>query len=357
MVQSQNKKMHLEILRILAIFLVIFNHTSPEGYLGFVNESHAVLYGVDMFFSVFCKAGVPIFFMISGALLLGKQESLRVLYTKRVLRMVIVLLLVSVPNYLLLSKDTPRSVFGFFRTIYTDTARTALWYLYAYICFLIMLPFLRAMAAHLKGKDYRYLLAVHIVLSVCLTVTDKFLFTEGHNPYISVAIALEAAIFYPLMGYYIENIAEQSSFHKRNYLLAGAASLAAILITCVVSQIYYHLNPGTLDNAGYQTFFEMLICVPAISLFFILKGTVVMSADGFLKKLVIQLGSAVFGLYLIENFCRLLLSPVIIRTLKPVTGSFVAAIAVVMATMVTGFAIICALKNIPFVKKLVNKLI
>lgn len=357
MVQSKNKKIHLELLRILAIFFVIFNHTSPEGYLGFASESNAVLYGTNMFLSVLCKVGVPIFFMISGALLLGKQESLRVLYKKRVLRIAVVLLLISVPNYILLSGDSPRSMFGFFRTIYTDTARTALWYLYAYICFLIMLPFIRAMAAQLKRKDYRYLLAVHIVLSVFLLVTDKFVFTKGHNPYISVAIALESSLFYPLMGYYIEHIAEKSSFNKKNYLLAGALSVAAIAATCVTSQIYYTVFAGSLDNAAYQTFFEMLICIPALSLFFILKGTVRIKHEGFLSRLIMQLGGAVFGLYLIENFCRLLLSPVILKYVKPLTGDFAAAVLVVITTMITGFAVICLLKNLPLVKKLVNKFI
>ena len=357
MIRSNSKKTHIEVLRILAITLVIFNHTSPEGYLGFANESNAVLYGIDMFLSVLCKIGVPIFFMISGALLLGKQESFKALYTKRVLRMVIVLLIISIPNYILLSGDSPLSVFGFFQKIYTDTARTALWYLYAYICFLIMLPFLRAMAANLRGKDYKYLLILHIVFLVSLMTLDKFVFTEGHNRYIYVAIALEAPIFYPLMGYYIENVVKKSSFCKKNYLLAGIASFAAIVVTCVVSQIFYNVYQGTLDNAAYQTFFEMLICIPAISVYFIFKGTVKISSDGTKKRILLQLGSAVFGLYLIENFCRLLISPVINKFLTPVIGGLASSVVLVIATMIMGFAVIVLLKNIPFVKKLVNKLI
>ena len=64
--------------------------------------------------------------MISGALLIGRQESLRDLYKKRVLRMAVVLLLISIPNYIWHSVGSALSVSGFLRMIYTSTARTAL---------------------------------------------------------------------------------------------------------------------------------------------------------------------------------------------------------------------------------------
>lgn len=123
---KKDKKMYLEVLRILCIFFVMFNHTTPTGYLAFVGESNAVLYALYLFCSVLCRIAVPVFFMISGALLLGKTEPIRVVFMKRILRMAAVLLLISIPNYIWLTKDTTLGVIGFFRTIYTQTATTAL---------------------------------------------------------------------------------------------------------------------------------------------------------------------------------------------------------------------------------------
>ncbi|MBQ4207096.1 MAG: acyltransferase [Clostridia bacterium] len=267
MTQPKTKKLYLEALRILCIFLVMFNHTAPNGYLAFIGESNRLLYCLYLFLSVLCKVAVPIFFMISGALLIGRQESLRDLYQKRVLRMAVVLLLISIPNYIWHSMGSALSAFGFLRMIYTSTARTALWYLYAYLAFLIMLPFLRAMAARLQAREYQYLLAVHIAFTVTLTVLDNFVFPEGHNAHISAAIALEPYLFYPLMGYYVEHVLDQSAFTPKNCRLAAAAAAAAIVITCVVSVLYYRVCPPP-DHAAYEACFGLLICVPALAIYF-----------------------------------------------------------------------------------------
>ena len=73
---KNNKILYLEIMRIIAIFFVIFNHTNKMGYLAFMNYSYSDLrYWLYMFVSIFCKFSVPLFFMISGALYLEKEHS------------------------------------------------------------------------------------------------------------------------------------------------------------------------------------------------------------------------------------------------------------------------------------------
>ena len=43
--------------------------------------------------------------------------------------------------------------------------------------------------------------------------------------------------------------------------------------------------------------------------------------------------------------------------LCPITGNFIATIITILAVMAVGFAAICLLKNIPYLKKVVNKFI
>lgn len=50
------------MLRILAIFLVVFNHTGDRGFMLFAAQTQAVLYFPYMLCSVFCKIAVPLFF-------------------------------------------------------------------------------------------------------------------------------------------------------------------------------------------------------------------------------------------------------------------------------------------------------
>lgn len=66
--------LHLDLLRLMAILFVIFNHTSDRGYFLFADSVGSWLYFPYMASSVLCKVAVPIFFMISGALLLPKEN-------------------------------------------------------------------------------------------------------------------------------------------------------------------------------------------------------------------------------------------------------------------------------------------
>ena len=101
MEKIQRKKMYIEFIRIIAGFFVIFNHTRERGFFLFASyPENSIQYWLYLFLSVFCKFSVPMFFAISGALLLSKDEPIKELYKKRVLKMVLVLLLFSFLYYL-----------------------------------------------------------------------------------------------------------------------------------------------------------------------------------------------------------------------------------------------------------------
>ena len=67
------KKYYLEAVRITAVLLVMYNHSAP--FMSFATQ-HGVQYAVSFFLSLVCKAAVPLFYMVSGALLLGKMKAL-----------------------------------------------------------------------------------------------------------------------------------------------------------------------------------------------------------------------------------------------------------------------------------------
>ena len=75
---AKNKNiLYVEILRIICIVLVIFNHTNYLGYVYFLSfDIGSLPYWFYMVFSVITGISIPMFFMISGMLLLGKTESI-----------------------------------------------------------------------------------------------------------------------------------------------------------------------------------------------------------------------------------------------------------------------------------------
>ena len=74
---GKKKILYVEILRIICIVFVIFNHTNYMGYVYFLSFDNGTLpYWFYMFFTVIAGISVPIFLMISGMLLLGKMNPL-----------------------------------------------------------------------------------------------------------------------------------------------------------------------------------------------------------------------------------------------------------------------------------------
>lgn len=69
--EARRKKTYIELIRIIAIFLVIFNHV--DGYDLFA-ETTGKQDLVLILITMITRINVPLFLMISGAMLLGKTN-------------------------------------------------------------------------------------------------------------------------------------------------------------------------------------------------------------------------------------------------------------------------------------------
>lgn len=100
---------YFDVLRVLAILLVVFNHL--PGYLLYQTCSGLKAWAY-MLLTMFTRINVPLFLMVSGALLLGKEESTSRLIKHRVSRIVAVTVLFSALCYFLKAEDP--TLGGFF---------------------------------------------------------------------------------------------------------------------------------------------------------------------------------------------------------------------------------------------------
>lgn len=352
-----NKRLlHLDMLRLLAIYLVIFNHTGERGYMLFANDMDSAWFILYLLCSVFCKVAVPIFFMISGALLLPKQETVGELFTKRILRMLVVLLLISIPYYIWLHRDQGLRLTSFLSYIYENSASTSLWYLYSYIALLLMMPFLRSMVRGLSPADYLYLIAGYLVIvgivpcvEFCLWGGDKTV-----HPSFNPVLFLTQNVFYALVGYYVEHILDVVKYGKRLIIpvvLLNMVSFAATVILTV-----HLLRSGETETVQLEQFFNCFICVPAITLYTLMKSMGGRIRSCWIKRYLPVLGGAVFGVYLIEKFARALTDPVYHFAL-PVVGSFGATLIWCFAVLILSLAVVMMLKRTPIMGKLVNRFI
>lgn len=300
---QKKKYLYLEAMRILACFFVIFNHTGKAGYMLFTKrEVGSIQYFAYMFISIFCKFSVPIFFAISGVLLLSKeQESLGRLWKKRVLKIVVTLVVFSGLYYgqIVLSGQQTFDIQKFFWQLYDSDWNFSYWYLYAYIAMLMVLPFLRTMAKHLETKYFYYMFALVIFFKNILPFL-QFLFWNGMhslNGQLNIGWLTADIFFYPMLGYFLQYRVKDIEKKGKLILILWAVDIMGIALACYAT----HLRITRTGEMEAQVFHNYFVMINMATLFLTIKYLFVRyrtKVPWWMEKLICSLGGCTFGIYL-----------------------------------------------------------
>ena len=343
-------KTYLDVLKVLAIFLVLWNHTDTgfDLYNRVLDMPQHMLY---LCFSIFDKIAVPLFFMCSGALLLGREESWRKLLTHRVRRFALILLIVSAINYLQYYNDSSNfSFYDFISRLYTGSVRTPLWYLYAYLAFLLSLPFLRKLARCMREQDYYWLVGFFIVTQL-LSVVDFFWF-HGENYHSSDFRFFTSVnyVVYSLYGFYIDRVMKKERLNMETLtvlIMVSALSVGATYLLTQWRMAYLHV--WTSNNS--QAFFNTFIAIPSITVFCFAKLWYTrhpVSERAAARWALLSVGT--FGTYLFERFWRDN-TEAVFDLLYPKLGSFGSSLVHILAACALGIAVSLLYKLVTGVMK------
>lgn len=291
------KKTYIECLRIIAIILVIYNHTRELGFTLYQYTSDACSYYLSVFMIPVCKTAVPIFLMISGATLLGKKEDYRQLFSGRIARYVGIILFWGTLQYLRYVRTGKAgvSVRNWWNNIYSSPKLETYWYLYLYLGFLLLLPLLRKAVSGMTDKDYRYLFGLSCVSSILSMI--------GHfsGCFINNSVFLLPSVFlYPILGYWIDNAL--NSPHGKD---ARKYGLAAILPLCVIVSVSLIYARDTDWNGDFMEAIQCFTPIVSFGIFGFIKCMVAGHPHSArLKKAILAVGDTAFGIYLTEDMIR-----------------------------------------------------
>ena len=341
----QHLRTHLDMIKILAIFLVLLNHTGGRLFTMYTQETSAVLQWLMLAHASFIKMAVPLFFMCSGALLLGREEPYSRLLSKRVMRFVVLLVVVSVITYLgNATEEKPATLLGFLSAFYRGKISTHLWYLYNYICFLLSAPFLRKIAAKMRDMDF-YWLIVLVLIEKLVLFADYFFFRGQESHIWSFTFFSTGRFFlYPLLGYYMDNKLSEKKYTFDVFFVLLAATVVALHLTCVAKQWVCDVEGGWSSNV--ETYLDSLVVIPSITVFHGFKLWMKRApASPRLAKALYLIGSYTFGVYLFEGFFRKWTYDVY-ALLKPVLGIYFAAWVHMLAALLLGLALTFVYKTL-----------
>ena len=289
------RRVDIDLMRIIACYAVIYHHSIAYEYF-ITSNITGLRYWIHMIASVFCCYGVPLFFSISGALLLDRKEEPLNKIFRRFLRIAVILLLFSFFFYLdyIKRNDVIFSFKDFLYGLYANDWNYAYWFLYAYMLFILLMPFNQILCRSLK---YRNIYAIYLV---CLTFFYMALlpiinFFLGHELYNSLIIpdAIIYSCMIPLIGNWFYHTYEGTG---RRIIFWLCLSILGLGITCWVT----YLKQGE-DVRTPQDFFMSMTVVYSICLMLFIKKCVIIRSEKILSLIGI-IGKSTFGVYLIHVF-------------------------------------------------------
>jgi len=265
-----------DLIRVIAIFLMVVLHISALYVTNWDNQSRLSWWSANLIDS-YSRMCVPLFFMLSGSLLLGKKETVKDFYFKRVKRLVIPWgfwsLIYGAINYIQGNEATS------IKRLLVGTVWTGFWILPLLLIIYFVTPlFNYLIKRNKKAFTYNFLIGMGL-----------FMISGGHLP-----LYFEYS-FYFVLGYLLTKL----KISRRIFLLSFIGMIISLgIIAGLTSRLSLIHNSMILDYYHFHTWPVLLLSVTS---FIFYKG----QAERYIKRKEVvsqikNLSIASFGIYFIH---------------------------------------------------------
>lgn len=355
---SQDNIFWLDVLRFFATVAVVILHISAVIVTG-VNENTSFFWWVGNLYDSSVRWAVPVFVMISGALLLGPshKESSAQFYKKRSNRIILPLVFWTAAAFSFISNYSDMNLNIALISILLGKPFYHLWYLYMLIGLYIITPFLRTYVASSSIKE-RYALIIVIFLFAALnSVLNYFIFNNNISNMQTVFTMFVPYIGYYIIGYQLRVIDKTRILSIFLLLLLLFCLLAGFLGAGFVTNtygllkglfFYDYFSPTVIDYFSPTVIF-MSVC---IFLLFSKISSQIDSRKSIFKCFIDQVSPCTMGIYLLHPMViaylniRYNLSPL---SMNPTYGIMVYSLLIFLFC----FVVIAAVKRVPLLRRIV----
>ena len=187
------------LMRAAAIMMVVLIHCLPDLSRGGLRESEKI---ITAFIHGAMNCGVPLFLMITGALLLHRRESIEKTL-KRTLRIAAVLLvfgfIMCLTEFAVTYGFSPAMLSSSVLAVLSGQTWDVMWYLYMLIGVYLVMPALSTFVNCCDRKTHLYILAVLFVFNFVIASLNRQ-FGKIIGFYLPCGAA---SVFYVLLGDYL----------------------------------------------------------------------------------------------------------------------------------------------------------
>ncbi len=293
---------YYDVLRAIAIIGIVFCHVSSQ-FVANPSSLSYTSYWISAFFDCFRDFSIPVFVMLSGALLIGKKDTLITFFKKRLSRIFIPfvfwVVIYRIYSYFYFPGAQNTFLNIFFGT--PGTLGAAFWFIWMITVSYIGIFIINKVIIFQNNNERfnRYFIPALLFLSIGYIIISQFgLF----NPYQSRLIYFISFMSYIVIGYALANYNVVSHRFNNNLLLSATG------IIFMVSYLYYisfNVVPSSILNNhfSYSGYFNLLTLIMSASLFLFFKY---LSNSKFLDdleknnmgKIITCISGYSFGIYL-----------------------------------------------------------
>lgn len=286
----REKNYNLELIRTVSFVLVIVIHVSNYFCRAFGKISIGE-YGFSLILDTLTRVSVPCFFMLSGALLLGREEPAENSW-KRMFRIVLPLLFWSIVYYLwnLYYMGTEFELYE----IFWVPTEAHLWYLYALIPIYLVLPFFQILIRNLNLKMEKILLMIGMIT----VLVNWGLSIFGGELYYDIPLFGDRVYaFYFFLGYYLKK------YQNHRWVRNGKLLLIFIVSNVLNIGLTMFLSVITEDHMEHTLEYGFPLIVISSAAFFLWMlrlGDGKLQLKAQTRKRIDNWCACSFGIYLIH---------------------------------------------------------
>ena len=279
---KSKREYSFDILRVVAMVMVITIHVSNVYSRSFGIISNKSFF-ISLVFNTFSRVSVPIFLMISGALLLNREFNLKK-YLKRLFKFIVLIIVWDI-IYLVWEYLYLGVTYNNLYKLIFEPYRAHLWFLYTILILYAIQPILRKLLLKSNSIIKTILLIMWILFSTGSMISHT----------LAQYFTLFSYIGFFVLGKYLYDYVKSKDLRKYNILLI------ITMIICFTISIILNYKSSIKYNMFYNLYFAYRTPFIIVSSFAFYTLIISNYIKDDLNKIIMKLSDLSLGVYLIHG--------------------------------------------------------
>ena len=322
-----------DVLRVIAMIMVIIIHVSNV-YTRSYNFIDTNSYLVSLIFNTISRVSVPIFFMISGALLLDRNFNFKK-YKKRILKIILLIVVWDI-LYLIWEYFFLGVSYNKLYKLFLEPYRAHLWFLYTIVILYVIQPLLKYILDRINKPIKIVLFFAWLILSTIsmYNVTIANIFTIFSN------------IGFFVLGKYMYDYLLNNQKNNKKYVFI----MIVLLLVSLGESIYLNYTASLKFNMFYNLFFAYRTPFIILSTFIIFKLVYIYCHNKKPKDIILLGSDLSLGVYLIHGmFLDVTTKYVDYKNVIPIIGIPAFTLYILILSMISVYL----LRKIKYLNKII----